>query len=325
MAVDQDTLRLLVESGIKYTILSGQQVQNLPLPGGGGPFKVELSGGGNLGVFVRNDALSSEISFNIHNLGGAGHWTRNTLGQLRNAGGPLTLLATEGETFGHHYAGEDQFLHWLVAHEAPAIGFSVTTLDQYFEENPPQRAVELNLPSSWSDQHGLASWATGVATAQVNTTWKGALRRALDNAANEIDRAYEELCTRLKVDPWPLRDQYALVLMDAENADAFVEARVKKIKAEDSAQLKALLTAQELAQRMYTSYTFTNNVLDSRQPRYAIACAAAALSIAQQATGLDLSDRLASDLMVVIAAEGGISGKDILDKVVREYEISLKV
>jgi alpha-amylase/alpha-mannosidase (GH57 family) len=324
MAVDEETLRLLVEAGIEYTILAGQQVRKPETLDGAGPYRVKLSGGGSLSVFVRDDALSSEISFNIHNLGGAGYWARNTLGHHRKDSAPLMLLATEGETFGHHYAGEDQFLHWLVAHEAPAIGFRVATLDAYLAAHPPKQSIELYMPSSWSDQRGLASWATGQAQQGADTTWKGALRRALDNAASELDRSYEELCGRLAVDPWTLRDQYAPVLFDAVSADEFVRAQIKDISTEDVGRIKTLLTSQELAQRMYNSYTFTNDKLDSRQPRYAIACAAAALAMAQDATGVDLSERLRSDLAVVMSVNGEVSGSDLLDHVLQKYDLQLE-
>src|SRR5690606_32439299 len=118
-----------------------------------------------------------------------------------------------GETFGHHYMGEDQFLHWLMTREAQAVGFTITSLDHFFTEHPPTQSVSIQEPSSWSDQHGLANWATGQNDANKDTSWKGALRRALDNAANELDRAYEDLLRPLNVDPWQLRDQYAPVLL----------------------------------------------------------------------------------------------------------------
>src|SRR5262249_31210903 len=75
MAVDTDTLALLAEYGIGYTLLTGKQVQGIPAGGGAGPYRVELPGGKSIAVFARNDALSTELSFNIHNLGGAGLWS----------------------------------------------------------------------------------------------------------------------------------------------------------------------------------------------------------------------------------------------------------
>ncbi|MAS32966.1 MAG: hypothetical protein CL610_03090 [Anaerolineaceae bacterium] len=323
MAVDTETLALLADAGIQYTLLAEQQIRQLPINGGAGPYQVKLTGGRSIAVFVRNDHLSSEISFNIHNLGGAGHWSRNVLGPARKASGPLLLLATEGETFGHHRVGEDQFLRWLISHEAPAVGFAVTNLDNYFVESSSEQKVQINEPSSWSDQRGLANWATGQANDGKDTTWKGALRRALDNVASEIDRAYEDLARSLKVDPWDLRDQYAPVLLGAMEADAFIAQQAPDADEKTAKQLGMFLAAQELAQRMYTSYTFTNDSLDSSQPRYAIACAAAALSLAQQATGLDIAERFAPDLAVVTSTNSNVGGTEILRQVVEEFDLKL--
>ncbi len=321
MAVDTETLLVLAECGIQYTLLASQQMRNLPRESGAGPFKVKLASGKSIGVFVRDDPLSSEISFKIHNLGGAGHWARNALGPARKLTGSLLLLATEGETFGHHYVGEDQFLRWLITHEAAAVGYGITNLDRYFTECPPQQTVSIHEPSSWSDQRGLANWATGQADPKKDTTWKGALRRALDNVASEIDRAYEDQMRPLHVDPWELRDQYTPVLLGAQTADEFLKAYIPNMDSKTAEPVKALLRAQEISERMYTSYTFTNDALNSRQPRYAIACAAAALMLAQQATGRDLAERFRPDLAVVTS--GSTTGTEILRSVMEEFDLQL--
>lgn len=319
MAVDAETLSVLAEAGIRYTLLAGQQVRNLPFNGGAGPYRVSLPRGQEIAVFVRNDRLSSDLSFNVHNLGGAGHWVHNVLGPARKSSGPLTLLATEGETFGHHYAGEEQFLHWMLTREAPAAGYQLTTLDDYFLAHTPSHNIEIVEPSSWSDEPGLTSWATGRTDAKGDTTWRGALRRALDNVASELDRAYEDFVRESGVDAWKLRDQLAPVLLGEISGDEFCADKAPKIK--DVSSLKHLLAAQELIQRSYNSYTFTGKTLDSREPRYAIACAAAALSTAQLATDFPLAERFISDLAVVTS--NAVKGTDILRSVMAEFEIAL--
>ena len=325
MAVDTETLSLLAEAGMRYTVLAAQQIQTMPREGGSGPFKIDLPHGRSIGVFVRNDPLSSELSFNIHNLGGAGHWTHNTLGPTRKFTQGILLLATEGETFGHHYVGEDQFLHWLVTKEALGVGFGVTTLDRCFIDQEPEQTVNIVEPSSWSDQRGLANWATGHMIEGKDTTWKGALRRALDNVASELDHTFEDLTRSAKLDAWELRNRYAAVLLGEISEDDFLAELVPEIKPEINHQIKVMLTAEELSQRMYTSYTFTNDKLDSAQPRYAIACAAASLALAQNATGRHLAERLLPDLTVVEEQNSAVTGADILRQVVEEYRLNLEL
>ncbi len=322
MAVDVETLSLLAELGISYTLVASKQLQRIPPNGGAGPYRVDLPGGKNIAMFARDDALSSEISFNVHNLGGAGSWGRQVLAPARKQAGPLTLLATAGETFGHHFAGEEQFLHWLVEHEARSAGFEMTTLDRYYLTNSPTRVVQIEERSTWGDRPGLTHWTTGYADGSVDTTWKGALRRALDNAASDLDRLYEELLTPYGVDPWELRNRYLPALLGSLTVDDFISEQVPTITSKHQQQLKVLLQAQRLTQRMYNSYTFTDNQVDGRQPRYAIACAAAALTMAQEATGRDLNDRLPVDLAVVTSPGVSITGADMLREAVQQFSLS---
>lgn len=323
MAVDLETLRLLAEAGIQYTVLAAKQIEDIPNGGGAGPYRVQLSGTQSIAVFVRHDALSAQISFNIHNLGGAGRWCDQVLGPARKGGGSLLLLATAGETFGHHYAGEEEFLYWLVKYEAMRAGYQITTLDQYFVTHPPRQTVRIKELSSWGSYDGLTQWLTGYADQRRDTTWKGALRRALDNTASEVDRVYEELVRLYDVDPWKLRNQYAPVILGAISADDFITEHIPVISAAHREQLKQLFFAERLTQRMYNSYTFTDDRLDGPQPRYAVACAAAALTLAQKATGRDLNDRFPMDMAVVRSSGSAVTGTDILNSVIAELHLEL--
>ena len=95
------------------------------------------------------------------------------------------------------------------------------------------------------------------------------------------------------------------------------------MKKEERETLKVLFQTQRMTQRMYNSYTFTGDQLDSRQPRYAIACAAMALAMAQQATGRDVNDRLPLDLAVVTSTDTTVTGADMLRDVVKEFDLEL--
>jgi predicted glycosyl hydrolase (DUF1957 family) len=323
VAVDSETLTFLADAGIEYTVLTNKQVQGIPLNGGAGPYWIQLPQGKRIAAFVRDDGLSTDLSFKVHNLGGAGSWARNVLAPSRKAGAPLTLLATAGETFGHHYAGEEQFLHWLVTHEATQAGYEITTLDRYFVQHPPTHSITIEERSSWGDPPGLAHWATGVSNPQNDTTWKGALRRALDNAASDVDSVYEDVLKPYSIDPWKLRNEYLPALFMGMTQDEFIQEKIPAMKKAERETLKVLFQTERLTQRMYNSYTFTDNKLDGIQPRYAIACAAMALSMAQTATKRDLNDRLPQDLAVVTSSSTSVTGADMLRDVLNEYQLDL--
>jgi alpha-amylase/alpha-mannosidase (GH57 family) len=323
VAVDSETLVFLAEAGIEYVVLTGKQVQRIPNGADSGPFWIDLPGGKRIAAFVRNDEFSTQISFNVHNLGGAGLWARQVIAPARKHLGQLLLLATSGETFGHHYAGEEQFLYWLVTHEASQAGYELTTLDRYFVQHAPTQSITIEERSSWGDHRGLTHWATGYANQSLDTTWKGALRRALDNAASDLDSVYEELLKSYQVDPWKLRSDYLPALFSGMTPDEFIKEKIPAMKPNERETLKVLFQTQRMTQRMYNSYTFTDNKLDGTQPRYAIACAAMALTLAQQATGRDLNDRLPQDLAVVTSTSTSVTGADMLRDVLNEFQLDL--
>ena len=148
VAVDMESLSLLAEAGIQYTLLTAKQVHGLPPGGGAGPYWVELPGANALlSLCVMMRCLSSYRSiFTISAARAVGRGS--VLAPARKSAGALLLLATAGETFGHHYAGEEQFLHWLVTHEAHRRDFEVTTLDRYFVNHKPVRSITIEERSS---------------------------------------------------------------------------------------------------------------------------------------------------------------------------------
>ena len=73
----------------------------------------------------------------------------------------MILLATDGESFGHHEKFGDMCLATLFAREAPARGFSATNLAAFLETHRPTWEVELLPQSAWSCSHGVGRWREG--------------------------------------------------------------------------------------------------------------------------------------------------------------------
>src|SRR5690606_18164404 len=155
--------------------------------------------------------------------GGAGRWAREVLLPRRRSSGGLTLIATDGETFGHHWPGEEQFLYWLLKYEAEAAGYNVVTLGQYAHVTEPKATVALNENTAWSCSHGVARWATGCDCTVGSSNWKGGLRRSMDNLRHELDAIYRDYVRRTaEVDPIALRDAYIDVVLGRVPASGFL-------------------------------------------------------------------------------------------------------
>ena len=325
MAVDLETLDVLAEQGIEWTILSESQVTGKPA--GAGPYWIRLPSGGRFKVFVRDEQLSNDMAFNLGRFGGAGRWAREVLIPRRRDAGALTLVATDGETFGHHWHGEDQFLHWLLDYEALAAGYKVTTLASYAAQYEPETEVGLHENTSWSCQHGLARWATGCDCTPGDSYWKGALRRAMDNLRTAVDDLYKDAVVKLAgVSPIGLRDAYIDVVLGKLPKEEFLNSQGVMLGGESAAQVLKMVEAQYYRQCMYASCVYFFPSLGSWSTRYGVYNAVYTTRLMAESTGTDLGPEFKRDLAIAIGQEAQtgarITGSDMFDEAVSTLEAS---
>ncbi len=319
MAVDSETLEVISEAGLRFAILSEEQVAG-DLSRGAGPYRLELSGGRSLAVFVRENELSNALSFGMPPADRAKDWLNDAMAS--RPPGLLSLIATDGETFGHHHSHGSKVLHQLVS-PGPNDGYIVTTLDRELRDAGPMTTLALRENTAWSCAHHLGRWATGCPCTPGSSHWKGALRRALDNLSRDIDEVYVDVARRQNVAPWRLRDDYIHILLNRMTPDAFLLRHdLAYISSEARRQLLRLLEAQVHRQRMFVSCAFFFEDLERIEPRYTIASALQAAALVYDATGDDLTGAFSRDLGIAISPRTGRSGKDILDEILAHADFS---
>jgi alpha-amylase/alpha-mannosidase (GH57 family) len=325
LAVDLETLQVLHEQGVKYTILAQSQLKGANE--GAGPYWVKLPNGERMVVYMRDDWHSNQLAFNIGSLGGAGRWARNTLTPLRKTYPRFLLIAVDGETFGHHHLGEEHFLHWLLDFEANSVGFEVTTLGRDFRDFEPVAEVEINEYTAWSCWHGLNRWSNGCDCTPGDSRWKPAMRRAFDNLAAWVDEGYLDYTRELNLDPWALRTDYFRVRLGEVSESEFLrDAGLAGLPAVKAKGLLSLLLAQFYRQRMYVSCTFYFEDLDRPEPRYGIANALRAIVLESEAIGSSYVEAFHQDLKLALSNKNGKTGAQVLDEVlVWAREAGLKV
>jgi alpha-amylase/alpha-mannosidase (GH57 family) len=193
-AVDHETLDVLAEEGIRFTILAPHQVERAPA--GGLPGWYQTAGGRRIALFTYDGGLSHGVAFGPL-VNDAGEWVR----RLESTAAELVSIATDGETYGHHHKGGVETL-------ARVVGTIQTeNFTSFLARRPPQEDVRLVSPSSWSCPHGVERWRAecGCRAAPERTTqqrWRAPLRAALEWLAEEIrgafDRERRELPTALE-------------------------------------------------------------------------------------------------------------------------------
>ena len=230
-AVDLPTLRMLVEAGIKHTILAPWQVI------GEGtdtrrPYRVELGGGRSIIVALYDRELSSAISFEPSATADADRFAderiqpRFAVEPLPDDERPLALIATDGELYGHHQPFRELFLERLVQPRPDQMdrGFDISSLADVLMEpaGHPFRPIEIVERTSWSCHHGVLRWS-GECPDAADGRWKAPLRAALERLAAGIDVASEALTARMPGAPdlWAARDAYVDVVIGAQSGQAF--------------------------------------------------------------------------------------------------------
>lgn len=320
-AVDLQTLRVAAEEGVRYTILAPWQSADSGIDTRR-PYRVDVGGGHSIVVVFYDVGLSSAVSFEPDATSDADRFARERVavrlsGETAEGEPPLAVIATDGETYGHHQQFRDLFLQRLTSPDpgAPDRGFDVVSLAATLVEPPdrPFPIVRIADRTSWSCHHGVARWHAECADAE-DGRWKGPLRAALERLAGGIDLATESLFDRLpgSPDPWPLRDAWVDVVVGAVTAEAFVPARVPSVVAdEDRVTMISVLEAQRWRLAMFTSDGWFWDDPVRLETRQVLRSAARAARIVDACAGTKLERRLIGDLSMFVSPSRGIDGAEI--------------
>lgn len=258
-AANDDVLALLIDHGMRYVILSPNQARTKVNSSETYLFRHPDGTNRSLAVFFYNGPLAQAIAFE-----NALRSSRELVEQFIRAAaaGNLVNVATDGETYGHHFKFGDLCLGHALEVEAKKAGFWITNYGEYLDRHPPELEVKIdNGPngegSSWSCVHGVGRWSRdcGCHTGGKpgwNQSWREPLREALNFLRDDTAIKFENLGSELLRDPWTARNDYIAVILDEHRArDEFFERHAMP-PIEESRVLK-LLEMQRSALLMFTS------------------------------------------------------------------------
>jgi alpha-amylase/alpha-mannosidase (GH57 family) len=317
-AVDVETLCVLAEHGIEFTILAPWQADTSTLRtplDPTEPYLVHLPQGKCISVFFYQRELSSLISFspqstiNADVFAQAEILTRFNKEKSQRGEPQILLIATDGELYGHHQVFRDHFLAHLVNGASTNIGINKTYPALWLRSHPPRRSISVHDKTSWSCHHGVLRWMGECSCTPEYGVWKAYLRRAFDRLAEALDRVYVDMTRGLISDPWALRDDYIQVLLGNIQVDELVaHAAGHRLAGDEYRKIRLLLEAQYERQRMYTSCGWYFDDFARIEPKNNVAYAAQAVWLTRLATGIDLSSQSAADLAHVISQQTGARG-----------------
>jgi alpha-amylase/alpha-mannosidase (GH57 family) len=346
-AVDLESLDIMAELGIQYTVLSPFQAHRVRKIGGGRwqdvtggnvdptrPYRVKLPSGGTIVVFFYDGPISQAVAFEGLLTSGETFAGRLMTGFDDSRTWPeLVHIATDGESYGHHHRHGEMALAYALHSIEQSGEVTLTNYAAFLEKHPPKHEAEIYENSSWSCVHGVERWRSncGCNTGgrpEWNQEWRGPLRDALDWLRDRLAEPYARQASELLNDPWKARDEYVDVLLDRspENLERFLERHAgRHLDHEERIRVWKLLELQRHAMLMYTSCGWFFDELSGIETVQVIQYAGRAVQLAQELFGDSIEDKFLERLAKAKSnlPEHG-DGKRIYEKFVKPAMVDLE-
>lgn len=329
-AVDLETLEVLADHGIEFTILAPWQA-NVKEVDTSQPYRVDLPNGKSLAVFFYHRDLSTQVSFDPGATVNADQFLENAVipnyrvESLRRTERQLIMVASDGELYGHHQPFRDKFLAYLMDGALKGSDVRLTFPGLWLSRNQVKRSISIRENTSWSCLHGVMRWK-GECGCTPKGKWKAPLRRAFTNLASKIDQIYVFLASMMVSDPLELRNQYIEVMLGKRTLEDLAHSHeTRELNEADLWRLNILLSAQYQRQRMFTSCGWFFDDFDRIEPRNNVAYAAQAVWLTFMASGVDLSDEAMSYLHLVKSSRSGLRADQIFAHYLSRSQSNLSV
>jgi alpha-amylase/alpha-mannosidase (GH57 family) len=310
-AVDLESLEVLADHGIQFTILAPWQAKD-PSLDITQPYRIHLSNKKEIVAFFYNNFLSSEISFNTSASMKAdkfvSDWLVPQYKNMHRDHDQLFLAASDGELYGHHMPEREEFLAYLLGHSLNLADFQPTFPAQWLQSHPAEQYTEINENTSWSCHHGIERWKKVCGDAPT-AFWKAPLRRFLDHLALSLDDKYIEYTRGFITDPWSLRDAYIKVLLGSISVEDLISNHAKQpIDEKTIEMITRMLESQYERLRMHSSDAWFFFDFNSIEPMNSLKYAAHAVWLVKSVTGEDVSLNLLSELAKAVNVESELTG-----------------
>ncbi|UCG11774.1 MAG: DUF3536 domain-containing protein [Deltaproteobacteria bacterium] len=305
--VDLESLDLMAELGIRFTILAPHQARRVrPLSEDGWrelsgasidttmAYTLELPSGRNISLFFYDGSVSRAVAFEGL-LSNGDSFAQRLLDRFSESSLPAQLvhLATDGETYGHHHRFGDMALAYATNYIESKNLARLTNYGEYLANYPPTHEVLVIDDTSWSCAHGVERWRSDCGCNSGgrpgwNQSWRTPLRKALDWLRDQLEIPFEQSAGLFLKDPWEARNEYIRVIMDrsSESVEEFFrDHAVRPLNEMEKTEVLKLLELQRHAMLMYTSCGWFFDDLSGIETIQIIQYAGRAVQLAEQMFG----------------------------------------
>ena len=314
-AADNETLELLAQHGIKYTVLAPHQCLHIRPAGSDDPwtstpeasvdttrpYLVRFKSGVSISIFFYNGPNSRAIAFEGLLNSGEDFAARLKTGFTDSPQPQLASVATDGESYGHHHRHGEMALAYALSLLEKDKSLKLANYGSYLAEFPPEYECEIVESTSWSCSHGVDRWRLDCGCnggrPGYNQAWRAPLREALDAMRDALVPLTEQESRKYFRDVWEARDGYIQVILDRspESVDLFFRTHQSRALSPAMRILALeLMEMQRHAQLMYTSCGWFFDDIGGIETVQIIGYAARVLQLAkdlfpEQATRLESS------------------------------------
>ncbi len=284
-AVDGETLDVLAQEGIAFTIVAPHQVETAPE--GGLPGLYRTPGGRRIALFIYDGPLSHDVAFG-QLLQNADSWAdRMTAPPAAGEADPsLVSIATDGETYGHHHRFGEMALAAVIRTLQARPGTRLENFSSFLARTPPTEEVKLVERTSWSCAHGVERWRRECGCKMdpgrhTQQKWRTGLREGMETLARGIHARFERLAPALLGEPWKARNEYGKVIAGSESMEEFLHRTMPgEGSSADRVRAAELLEMERNALRIFTSCGWFFDDLAGIEPLQILRYAARGLDLA---------------------------------------------
>jgi alpha-amylase/alpha-mannosidase (GH57 family) len=346
-AVSLETLEVLAENGIQFTILAPRQAKRVRRKNGRSwkdvsgskidpsrAYQVRLPSKKTISVFFYDGPISQGVAFERLLNDGKRFAERLLTGFSDARDWPqIAHIATDGESYGHHHRFGEMALTYALHYIESNKLAELTNYGMFLEKHPADHWVEIVENSSWSCVHGIERWRSNCGCnsgghGDWKQEWRAPLRAALDWLRDCLAPGFEQNTAFLLKDPWRARDAYARVILDRSDesiAAFFAEHATHPLSDAEQVTALKLLEMQRHALLMYTSCGWFFDELSGLETVQVLHYAGRAVQLAKQLFAPTLESRFVEKLR---AAKSNLpehgDGAQIYEKWVRPASVDLE-
>lgn len=320
-ACNNATMEVLIEEGIRFTILDPSQAEKIRKIGTsnweeviGGRINTKIpyrffseKQSGYIDIFFYDGALSKGLAFDDVVYDSKRLMEKIDSAKISNfKEDQLISMAVDGETFGHHKHFTERTIAFLLSEYAEANGYKVVNYGEYLSLHEPEYEVTLNEGNrgegtSWSCIHGVARWKKncGCHTGGHdgwNQRWRRHLRNAFNQLNGKLGILFELEGKKYFKNVWNARNDYIDIILKGDRKGFFAEHAIKKLSKADTDKAIELLEMQRYSMLMFTSCGWFFSEISGIESVKVLEYAKRAMELGERISGISLHDEFLDEL-----------------------------